>query len=246
MPSKWSSIRRKTAFTLSVTTLALAVTMTAACLLILLPGFTRLEGYLAQASDARMAYNSGIESIALFLGVMLVAIFIYALVVSRSLDRAVIARLEEISGEIERIRQDKDFSARIDLPGNDELASLAGGINETIQALQSSTQALKENQERLAHDALHDPLTRLPNRVHFNQRLNQAMALLEVERVSQVAVLFLDLDGFKLINESYDHPFGDRILVAAGERVRMVLRGDDFVARLGGDEFGVLLEDLRT
>src|SRR5512147_2862775 len=128
MPSKWSSIRRKTAFTLSVTTLALVVVMTATCLLILLPGLSHLEGYLAQTGEARAAYNSGLESIALFMGIMLAAIFIYALVVSRSLDRAVIGRLEEISGEIERIRQDKDFSARIDLPGNDELASLAGGI----------------------------------------------------------------------------------------------------------------------
>ncbi len=203
-------------------------------------------GALLRLSAVRDSYNQGRLGILIFTGTTLAAFLLFALVVSRSLDREVMGRLKEMSGGMQRIRREQDFSQRIHLPGDDELANLAGGINETIRALETSTLALKENQERLAHDALHDPLTQLPNRVFFNQRLNQAMALLEVERVSQVAVLFMDLDGFKLINESYDHPYGDRILVAAGERVRMVLRGDDFVARLGGDEFGVLLEDLHT
>ncbi len=203
-------------------------------------------GLLLRLSEGRTIYNQGRVSIAIFLATMLGAVALFTLVVSRSLDREVIDRLEEMSGGIQKIREDKDFSQRIHLPGDDELADLAGGINDTIEALETSTQALKENQQRLAHEGLHDALTGLANRVHFIQRLNQALALLEVERVSQVAVLFLDLDGFKLINESYDHPFGDRILVAAGDRVRYVLRGDDFIARLGGDEFGVLLEDLHT
>ncbi|MCG5516167.1 MULTISPECIES: EAL domain-containing protein [unclassified Ectothiorhodospira] len=98
-------------------------------------------------------------------------------------------------------------------------------------------------QERLKHDALHDALTGLPNRTLFLDRLTQAIYRSRRAHF-QFAVLFLDLDDFKTINDSLGHAMGDRVLVQAGDRLRGLLRPGDTVARLGGDEFTVLLEDL--
>ena len=99
----------------------------------------------------------------------------------------------------------------------------------------------RELEEQLRHQAFHDPLTGLPNRALFSDRLEQALA-----RTSRgedyVAVLFIDLDNFKLINDSLGHRMGDQLLVAVAERLEGCLRPEDKVARLGGDEFAVMLE----
>ena len=98
-------------------------------------------------------------------------------------------------------------------------------------------------EERLAHLARHDPLTGLPNRAALIDDLSRSMARAE-RRGRSVAALFIDLDGFKVVNDSLGHAVGDQVLVAAAARVREVLRAGDLLARLGGDEFTVVLEDL--
>jgi diguanylate cyclase (GGDEF)-like protein len=96
---------------------------------------------------------------------------------------------------------------------------------------------------RLHHRSLHDPLTGLPNRALLEQRLEQAVA--RARRSHKLAaVLFIDLDGFKPINDRYGHHVGDLLLFALAERLSRVLRPGDTLARLGGDEFVVLCEDL--
>jgi diguanylate cyclase (GGDEF)-like protein/PAS domain S-box-containing protein len=99
-------------------------------------------------------------------------------------------------------------------------------------------------QDQLTYQAFHDPLTSLPNRALFMDRLEQA--LIRSERRDQaVAMLFLDLDNFKIVNDSLGHQAGDHMLVAAAERVLDCVRPEDTVARLGGDEFTILIEDDR-
>ena len=101
----------------------------------------------------------------------------------------------------------------------------------------------KAFEEQLAHQAFHDALTGLPNRALFTERLQHALARTR-RRQTPLGVIFLDLDNFKVVNDSLGHDAGDRLLVAVAERLAACVRPGDTVARLGGDEFTVLLEDL--
>jgi len=101
----------------------------------------------------------------------------------------------------------------------------------------------KLNQRRLEHLARHDPLTGLVNRAEFEQNCADAIALAERERLA-VVVLFIDLDAFKIVNDSYSHAIGDRLLVKVAERIRRQLSDADVAGRIGGDEFTVLISRL--
>jgi diguanylate cyclase (GGDEF)-like protein len=108
---------------------------------------------------------------------------------------------------------------------------------------ESAVESLREQEERMRHAALYDELTGLANRTLFVDRLTQAIA--RTNRTGNAfAVLLLDLDGFKRVNDSLGHLVGDQLLVEAGWRLRGVLRDNDVAARLGGDEFVILLEDV--
>jgi diguanylate cyclase (GGDEF)-like protein len=104
--------------------------------------------------------------------------------------------------------------------------------------------ASDDGQEGLAHRVLHDPLTDLPNRTLFLDRLALALARLRRQRTG-IAVLFIDLDNFKVVNDSLGHGAGDRLLVELGNRLREAIRPSDTIARFGGDEFVVLCEDIK-
>jgi GGDEF domain-containing protein len=102
--------------------------------------------------------------------------------------------------------------------------------------------SLHESEDRLRQAALHDHLTGLPNRALFTDRLRQAWQRSIAEPEHQFAVLFLDLDGFKQVNDSLGHAAGDRLLVHVARRLSALLRSGDTAARLGGDEFVILLD----
>jgi diguanylate cyclase (GGDEF)-like protein/PAS domain S-box-containing protein len=117
-----------------------------------------------------------------------------------------------------------------------------GGFEGAVCALSDITER-KALQERLTHQALHDPLTNLPNRALFINRLEHALARSSREQVP-VALLFIDLDNFKIVNDSLGHTVGDALLIEVGERLQKALRAGDTAARLGGDEFTVLIDNI--
>jgi diguanylate cyclase (GGDEF)-like protein/PAS domain S-box-containing protein len=104
----------------------------------------------------------------------------------------------------------------------------------------------KQTEERLVHDVFHDALTGLPNRALFMDRLKRAAERARRRKDNSFAVMFLDLDQFKLINDSLGHMFGDQLLIEVARRLTAALRTTDTVARIGGDEFTILLEDLNS
>jgi diguanylate cyclase (GGDEF)-like protein len=129
---------------------------------------------------------------------------------------------------------------RVDSHFDWSLFIMAERFDQRRKELQSQ---LAEEQGRLAHQALHDALTGLPNRVFFLERLAQAVDA-ATRRSIRSAVLFVDIDRFKAINDVAGHAAGDQLIVGVANRLRQMLRPSDTVARLGGDEFVILCENL--
>lgn len=119
----------------------------------------------------------------------------------------------------------------------------AADLTSNYVALFSDISSIKQYQQQLEHIAHYDALTKLPNRVLLADRLQQAM-IQSQRRVRSLAVLFLDLDGFKAVNDTYGHEAGDELLIEISQRMKNALREEDTLARIGGDEFVCVLVDL--
>ena len=117
------------------------------------------------------------------------------------------------------------------------------GICRDITAYKQAQAELSQLAEQNRHQALHDSLTELPNRACFRERIEQSIAASRMDG-TDFAVLMIDLDRFKEINDTLGHHYGDLLLVQLARRLRSVLRHTDTIARLGGDEFGMLIPDL--
>ena len=144
------------------------------------------------------------------------------------------------SGEIWNRRRNGDLYA--ELRTISSIRNDAGEVENYVSLFSDITQ-LKKQQRQLEHIAHYDALTGLPNRILLNDRLRHAMVQ-EVRRGEHVAVIFLDLDGFKEVNDTHGHKVGDLLLMSLAYRMKHVLREGDTIARLGGDEFVAVLMDL--
>jgi diguanylate cyclase (GGDEF)-like protein len=128
----------------------------------------------------------------------------------------------------------------------DEIGTLMLSFTKMMSTIEQQSQEINnfpKQLDQLTRQAFQDALTGLPNRALFMDRLAHALARTE-RRAQHVAVLFLDLDRFKVVNDSLGHAMGDQVLIESSGRLRDCVRPEDTVARLGGDEFAILLEDL--
>ena len=152
------------------------------------------------------------------------------------LDRAMKSPGQRMSGEW-RLRQGDGSWLPV------ETVATSGALDGDKPGVVLNTRDLQERkalEQKLTFQAFHDPLTRLANRSLFRERVEHA---LDRRQIGDLAVLFIDLDNFKTINDSLGHAAGDHVLVETAHRLRSTVRAEDTAARLGGDEFAVLLED---
>lgn len=122
-----------------------------------------------------------------------------------------------------------------------------GGVDAQPQRMAGSLSDItvsRRAEHRLRYDALHDSLTGLPNRTMFLERLERAMIRHKSDPATSCVVLFIDIDRFKLVNDTFSHAVGDRLLIALADRIAREIRPSDTVARLAGDEFTILLQDV--
>jgi diguanylate cyclase (GGDEF)-like protein len=140
--------------------------------------------------------------------------------------------------------QDRLLAAHTEL--EQRVTSRTRELAETNAELLAQISERLRAEQQLTHQALHDSLTGLPNRAQLLDRLNGAIERVKGDKGGLFAVLFLDLDRFKLVNDSVGHAAGDELLIEAGRRIVSAVRADDTVARLGGDEFAILVEDVEN
>ncbi|MBM7648273.1 diguanylate cyclase (GGDEF)-like protein [Bacillus ectoiniformans] len=182
-----------------------------------------------------MQGKSSVVSLLLLLASAAVVLFNISLYF---LDKSVFKRLRELAHTVTQIRHSNDLSSRITINRNDEISSLENEFNAFLTSLETSRQEIMT----LAYE---DTLTRLPNRAFFYKAMNEAFSPQHAtKRLS--AILFIDLDGFKQVNDTLGHDGGDLLLQHVAQQIKSCLRETDVVSRLGGDEFTIFLRDLKS
>ncbi|WP_202758490.1 sensor domain-containing diguanylate cyclase [Delftia acidovorans] len=159
---------------------------------------------------------------------------------SRRMLRDIAEPLQQLARVARAVRHDRSMDQRVPLARIAELRELGDNFNALLAELQTRHERLQQQNSALERQASRDSLTGLANRLHFEQRLQQALDS-AAESGQKLAVLFLDNDRFKQVNDAYGHAVGDVLLKAVGARLRSQVRETDLVARLGGDEFAILL-----
>jgi diguanylate cyclase (GGDEF)-like protein len=185
------------------------------------------RGHLERAGDAQSTARA-VVGLLLVLGVAL------ALVMGTALARAIVRPLQVIRDVLDAVAQD-DLTRRASVDTTDEFGEMARSLNTSIGNL-------RRLHEALSQQVRHDSLTGLPNRAALAELLD--IALGTKDAATGNTLLFIDLDGFKLVNDRWGHGAGDDLLVEAASRIRACVRDIDIVARIGGDEFVVLCRDV--
>jgi len=219
-----------------------------------LVAFAALQKRLNDQREAELTRAWARINLLMILGSILICLLSIGL--HLAFGRTIAARLKRVSSNVARFAMGQAVGPP--MRGSGEISELDAAVHEMMlvmnqrkEALEYSNFALtrenverKDAESRLSHAAFHDLLTGLPNRALFMDRLRQTLARQRRNKEQVSAVCFLDLDRFKVVNDSLGHVVGDLLLIAVARRLERCLRPADTLARLGGDEFTVLVEDV--
>jgi len=152
----------------------------------------------------------------------------------------------EMTRSIDQAEQAERDKAEVERGKRIEVEKYVEELGIALKKEEETGNALRKSRREFQHAALHDSLTKLPNRAYFGEILRERIA--ENKKIGEPTcyVLFLDLARFKTVNDSLGHTFGDKVLILVANRFSRMLRQTDMVARLGGDEFAIILKDLKT
>ena len=164
---------------------------------------------------------------------------------SRRMLRDIVTPLQALARVARAVHHEHAVGQRVPPARLAELRMLGDDFNALLDELERRQSLLEEKNAQLTHSALHDSLTGLPNRAHFEHFLQEALARAHAS-AQPMALLFLDNDGFKQVNDTYGHAAGDVLLAEVARRVQAQLRPGDLAARLGGDEFAVVMAPVAT
>ena len=182
-----------------------------------------------------------------FLLLLTVAAIFSAILIANMLfkriQKLMIEPLLKLTGAMQHVSREKDFTVQVQNDSPDEIGILTRGFNQMIQKIKEELDFRQKVEAELKDIAMFDQLTRLPNRHYFHMHLKQTIHRCKRKKV-HFALLFIDLDGFKNVNDTLGHDYGDLLLQEVAVRLKQCIRESDFVARLGGDEFTIILEDI--
>jgi len=175
----------------------------------------------------------------LLIFVALATLLLMRYVIHRSLERPLAA----LMGQIRKIEK-QDYSSSDPVDTGDELQAISLNVNQLALAVQERENLLEQSRNEQEYLSVHDTLTDLPNRRFFSQRLQQSLDSAKRNH-SQLAILFLDLDQFKVVNDTLGHDVGDKLLVQVAKRLLPHNSATQTLARIGGDEFNILIEGVQ-
>ena len=203
---------------------------------------------MTKITSKRIIFEKASNSISFFIIILTLIGILFSLSSFFFLNKFVINRIEDITIKVDEISKTQDLSIRINMAGSDEIAQLGKHFDMLFTSLQKTKeQILKNIHEKLEDEkkiltlANYDTLTNLPNR----KMLNEAVESLTKNTNTRFALLFIDLDNFKNVNDSMGHQAGDKILQQVVLRLQKIPQIRDYIFRMGGDEFIVIYKDLK-
>ncbi len=202
------------------------------------PVFLKSEfvGTLSLEASLNIVY----KRIFLYIGVITAAVIIslfFSLWLAIKLENSIIRPLKLLMDSVKRVTQNQDYSVRPMVERSDEIGDLSHAFYDMMCKVQ-------ERDDHLQDMAFYDGVTGLPNRHFFEERVELAVST-AVHFQQRCSLLFIDLDDFKIVNDTLGHHIGDDLLRNVGQRLQDVLRHNDIVFRIGGDEFAVILENIK-
>jgi len=187
----------------------------------------------------RVVYLQGVKSVINYALIMFICVVIVYFIVTLFIKRFITDRIVKLVHNIRTINQKTDFSLRINSSGKDEFSELENEFNFMMNSLENARNTLQTQ-------VLHDSLTTLPNRAFFYEKLESALKQSPVEENNLLAIIYIDLNNFKWVNDTWGHDHGDALLVEVAKRLRHCAQPPNMVFRIGGDEFTVLIANLNN